>query len=336
MIVWMESCQRLPSSALMQQRYYMSGLAVMWYPTGGRNGGPCFGPATAQVDPWYPVPSGPLFLSGVRVSTIFVTQVICPTYNDLPQVGLFGNMGTLYIKSGGLYGTTLATAAGVYDGNIRYIAFECLIDPTVGYTRVYLDGVLVDALSLDNINTQPVGGGYWNGFSLGGNGTYPKMCDLLVADGTDPSGSGDDLHTIWMDARIDYIPVNGQGYSSQFVGSDEDSVDNYRQVSEVPPDEDVTFVYSDVPAIDAYTKAPYAVPLSTILGTAVYARGRKTDAGVEIAKVGLRSGSTNLMSPQQPLPVNYADVYLHVGHDPAGGPFTVAGIDGMQVVIEKV
>lgn len=332
MIVWTESAQR--GSAVITQRYG-SGSSPSWYSTGGRNDGPCFAPSSAQVTPRYPVPSGSLFLAGARLCNGIVNTVFCPTYNNAPQVGLYGDGGTLSIRRGGLYGTTLATAVNAYDLNVRYISFKCLIDPAVGYTRVYIDGVLVAALSLDDIDTQPATGGLWNGFEIGGSGTYPKMCDLLVADGTDPSGAGHDLHEIWMDARVDYLPSNGNGYSSQLVGQDGNSVDNYLQVDETSPDDDTTYVQSANPAIDGYTKAACPVAGATILGAAVYARGRKTDAGVAVARVGLRSGSTNLMSDAQALPVNYADVYAHVGHDPADGAFTRSGFDGMQVVVEK-
>ena len=85
-------------------------------------------------------------------------------------------------------------------------------------------------------------------------GIWMLVCDGLIADGTDPSGAGHDLHEIWMDARVDYLPVNGNGYSSQFVGSDSDSVDNYALLSEVTPDDDATYVQSAAPAIDGYTK----------------------------------------------------------------------------------
>jgi hypothetical protein len=230
-------------------------------------------------------------------------------------------------------GSVLASVSGVYHGGVSYLSLEVLIDPTVGHTRVYVDGAAVPELSLDNIDTQPFTTGFWDGFWCGSTG-WTKICDLLVADGTDPSGAGHDLHEIWMDARVDYVPGDGNGYSSQFVGSDADSVDNHELIKETTPDDDTTYVESADPAIDSYTHGP--VPAgATILGACVFARARKTDAGVAVMRVGLRSGSTNGMSDAQALAINYTDLYACIGHDPADGAFTKSSIDAMELVLEK-
>ncbi len=339
MIVWMDSCQRLRTDALASQRYGTASAA--WTATGGRNNGPRItvgvGFYAALVVPLHPPPSGSTFLLGCRLCSKPNTYPgwVGPTWEGAAQVGLeIAADGTLSIRVGPT-GTVLASAYAAYDGEVRYLSFEMGVDASAGYTRVYLDGVAIDYLCLDDLDTRPQVGGLWDGFYVGGS-WGPSFCDLLVADGTDPSGAGHDLHDIWMDARVDYLPVNGNGYSSEFVGEDADSVNNFAQVDETSPDDDTTYVESGVPAIDGYAKAACPAGTATVLGAAVYARGKKTDAGVAAAKVGLRSGSTNEMSDAQALAVHYADAYLHVGHDPDdGAAFTPSSFDAMEVVVEK-
>jgi hypothetical protein len=333
MLVWTESCQRLRTDALVQQRYGVGS----WLSTGGRNNGPRITTghyAQPGVYPQHPAPSGSVFLCGLRLCGLpnVYSGWVVPRWSGVSQVGIeIAADGALKVVGA----ATLATAPGAYDGNVRYLSVEIGIDPTAGYTRVWLDGVAVAALSLDNINTQLEGGGLWDSFYAGGT-WGPSFCDLMVADGTDPSGAGHDRHEIWMDARVDYLPANGNGYSSQFVGQDANSVDNYQQVDETTPDDDTTYVESPSAAVDGYTKSACPGADAAILGACVFARARKTDAGVAVVRVGLRSGSTNGMSDEQALSTDYADVYQHVGHDPDNGALTQTSLDACEIVIEKV
>jgi hypothetical protein len=334
MLVYTESGQRLASHDALRSEY--SGLQVEYFPTGGRNNGPafCFD-YVFPVYPQHPVPSGSAFLGGARLCGNSSGAVIAACWNGSGQVGVFVfNDGHLEIRTGttlSFMGTMLATtAAGFYDGAVRYLSFGANIDAAAGATGVFLDGVEVTALTLSGVNTKPQMGGLWNSFVNGG----VKICDLAVADGTDPSGTGDDVHDLWMEAAVDHKPGSGNGYASQMVGNDANSVDNYLLVREAPPDDDTTYVQSIDPAIDAYIKGAVRTG-ATILGTRVCARARKTDAGVALLKVGMRGSGTNTMGDEQALATSYVNIYQCFGHDPAGGALTKSALDAMEIVVEK-
>jgi hypothetical protein len=342
MLVWTESAQRLRTNPLVSQRYgtpYCGSVA-----TGGRADGPYVALDTLFY-PQKPVPSGPVFLAGARLCgfphySAAPSAVLAACWGGEVQVGVYlTQAGALSICSTGqgIGVVQLATTAnGVYDGAVRYLSFEATIDGSAGTTKVYLDGVELTDLTLTGAVTKPQAAGLWDSVRIGFEyGWWVPLCDLVIADGTDPSGTGLDLHEIWMDARVDYLPASGNGYSSQMVGSDADSTDNYLLVAETSPDDDTSYVESVEAAIDAYLKAACPLANATILGAAVHARAKKTDAGVASAKVGLRSGTTNLMGDSQALSTDYVDLYLHVGHDPAGGAFTQSSFDAMQAVVES-
>lgn len=335
-IVWLESFGRN-----FFQRYTTP--PQIWSATGGRNNGPRIADNLGAY-PKYPAPSGNTCLFHVRAfagysgsATQFGPCWGTGDFNTLQCCVCFQPGGTVSVRRGQSTVLAQTSLAGQYNCELREICFECVIDDTVGSTRVLIDGVEVPELTLTNVNTKAIAGGLWNSFWIkGAGGVGCVICDLCIADGTDPSGLGYDLHELQPEIRVDYRPAAGNGYSSQLVGQDSDSVNNYLNVDETgAPDNDTSYNQSDVPAIDGYTLGPVPVEGGTVIGCMATAVVRKTDAGTAIMKVGMRSGSTNLLGDAQALPVSWYDLYQHIQHDPNNGAWTEAVFNSSQVVIEK-
>jgi len=114
--------------------------------------------------------------------------------------------------------------------------------------------------------------------------------DLYVCD---DAGSAP-YNTFLGDCRVDTIRPNGNGTTSDFLGSDADSTDNYLHVDEVLPDGDTSYVESlTVGHIDLYTLESLPVTPGTIFGVQAVAIAKKDDAGARTGNHVLRTGATN-------------------------------------------
>lgn len=93
------------------------------------------------------------------------------------------------------------------------------------------------------------------------------------------------------DTRIVTSLPNGSGSSSDFIGSDGNSIDNYLLVDDPTPDEESTYVESNViGSKDIYTFPSIGTTGNSITALGVNVKCRKTDAGLKqlcsITKVG--------------------------------------------------
>ena len=106
---------------------------------------------------------------------------------------------------------------------------------------------------------------------------------------------------------VETILPNGNGYSSDFVGSDADSTDNYLLVDDpTTPDEDSTYVESPtVTEIDAYTFEDLVGDIGTIHGVEINTIAMKDDANTRTIKQITRPVSTNYEGSEHTLAENY-------------------------------
>ena len=168
-----------------------------------------------------------------------------------------------------------------------------------------------------------------------GSGVNVDYDDFYILD---DSGSAP-YNTFLGDIRVDTIRPNGNGTTSDFVGSDADSTDNYLLVDEVTPDGDTTYLKSSTPSeIDLHNLESLPVTPSVIFGVQPVCVCKKTDAGVRTARHVIRTGGTNYESG--------ADIYPsskeYIGFASLGGagmwqdnpntavPFVEADIDALE------
>lgn len=201
------------------------------------------------------------------------------------QVELVVNeTGHLYVTRNG---TTILgpTASPLSVDTWYYIEMAVTISDTVGTVEVRVNGSSV--LSGSGLDTKNTANASVNRLRLGpgpeGTATMPGMWldDLVVTDGALPGI-----------CKVAACAPNGNGTSSDFDGSDGNSVDNYALVDDTTPG-DSDFVSSSTPGDrDLYAVADIPTDASVVAVQAV-ARLGKTDAGPRSARITTRRAATN-------------------------------------------
>jgi len=125
------------------------------------------------------------------------------------------------------------------------------------------------------------------GASSSGNAAY--FDDIAVNDTTGSSNNS------WIgDHEVVLIKPNGNGNSSQFMGSDGNQTDNYLLVDEVPNDGDTTYVYSSTASyVDLYALSSLGFPpepTKYVVALVPFIVGKSVSSGS--GKVRIRSGTT--------------------------------------------
>ena len=212
------------------------------------------------------------------------------------RVALNGDTGQLYVNDNGNNNILGVSVQNIKKDNWYYIEVKATAKNALGAgdVEVRVNGetwITVSsgdtAISNEYINFVRIGGFF------SGTGTY---FTALVDDFyfTDTIGSAPQ-NTFLGDLRVDTLRPDGNGTTSDFVGSDANSVDNYLLVDETPShDGDTTYVESaTVNEIDLYTiESMPSTPL-TILGVQSCVIAKKDDAGVRTGNQIVRTGATN-------------------------------------------
>src|SRR3972149_102317 len=140
------------------------------------------------------------------------------------------------------------------------------------------------------------------------------------------------------DGKVVMLTPNGNGDSSQLVGNDGNSVDNYLLVDEIPPDVDTTHVESATATEkDLYGMTTYTLESGqTVLRLWVEARARELTAAGDGIQLGVKSGATESFSATRPIGTSYA---RYVGDDLKTDPNTAAawtqgGLDALQAGVK--
>jgi hypothetical protein len=151
------------------------------------------------------------------------------------------------------------------------------------------------------------------GFGSYGTGIY--FDDLYVAN-----EQGSVNNDFIGECRVRCLLPNGNGNSSQLVGSDGNSVNNYQLVDEATPDTTDYVFSSTVGDKDTYTFTDLPDTSGTVAGVQVSALGLKTDVGARTLAVVTRHASSEHDSIDLGLPtVTPAYVYEVQDTNPVAG-----------------
>lgn len=170
----------------------------------------------------------------------------------------------------------------------HHVEFKVYISTSsVGYTYLYLDGVLVGSATGQDWYIGPPAS-----YAIGGHGDSNfvdamDLDDVYMASTTD----GGIVDVIGPSEVRTFFPT-GNGNSSALVGSDADSTDNYLLVDELEPSTADYVGSATAGAKDTYTHAALAageVPMGVIIKS--YAA--KTDVNAKTFRALLRSGTTD-------------------------------------------
>lgn len=233
--------------------------------------------------------------------------------------------------------TTLATCPTIIPLNQwRYVEFKFTVDDTVGAYEVRIDGVT--EVSATGVDTREGGTGYVDRINFcGGQGTGDTATaslafdDIYICDGVDSGVAGCPNDDFLGDVRVEALFPTGNGNSSDFVGSDANSTDNYLLVDEVAYDDDTTYVESsNVSDEDTYTYSDLISASGTVYGAQMLPRARKTDTGLRSICSVTRLGATEEDSADKALNVSY-DYFPDIREaDPDGDQWTIANVNAAE------
>lgn len=233
------------------------------------------------------------------------------------QCGVFMNTdGTLSFRRGT---TNVATSATALSADTFYfVEFKVTINNSGSYEiRVnganVLSGSGVDTQQTANATANQV---LLNGLATGGSNGFDATAvyfdDLYICD-----SSGSTNNDFLGDIRVDAYLPNGNGNSSQMVGSDSNSTDNYLLVDDATQDGDSTYVQSSTAGEkDTYAFANMSHTPSSIYGVQVNMIAKKDDAGARSIASVVRSDGADTDGTTQALSTSYADYMQIVEQDP--------------------
>lgn len=215
-----------------------------------------------------------------------------------------------------------------------WYGFEMYVEvhDTAGVIKAWIDGLL--ELDVSGVDTRNGGSGFVNElfWSSSFAGQTARYDDLVIYDDqttatTAPIG----------DIRVETPLPNANGSSSQLVGSDGNSTDNYLLVDETPPNGDTDYVESStVGDKDTYNMGALAVTSGTILAVQARLYARKTDAGArQVTPVYRLSGGTEADGTTQNLASSYTSIIdTPQETKPGGGAWSIADVNGMEIGVK--
>lgn len=241
--------------------------------------------------------------------------------------------GLIQLSRGSSGAAILGTGTLVFQPLVwYYVELKVTINDTTGAYEVRVDGA--SQFSGTSADTQATANASADRFQFLGSGddnsSGPKQFDdLYVLDGT--GGSNDDFLG---DLRIQAIYPNGNGNSSQLVGSDGNSTDNYLLVDETQPN-DADYVESSTPGDkDTYTYGNLTPTAGSVYAVQPIPRAAKTDAGTrEIVSVARLSG-TEEDGPVQTLSASVQYLYDIRSTKPGGGSWSITDVNNAEFGIK--
>jgi hypothetical protein len=225
------------------------------------------------------------------------------------------------------------SVAGLLSSNVEnWIEVRVLGSTTVGQVEVRMNGAPTPVLNLTGVHT---GSATYDEIVLrtGGSGTRDFSAFYYVeVDATAPN-------TFLGHIRFGIPVPNGNGNSSQLVGSDGNSVDNYLLVDDPPltHDGDSTYVQSaTVGEKDTYGMSNLPTPALSIVAVCPLIIAKKTDAGSRAIKaVVRRSGTDYDAAVEHFLSTSYASYKQALLVDPStSAAWTEAGVNAMELGVK--
>lgn len=257
------------------------------------------------------------------------------------EIGTGFHVGVWIDSSGRLSvrrSTTLlgSTYAVPYPAGYHFLELAATIHDSAGEYELRLDGDTI--LSGSGVDTRNGGAGIVDrihiagGVNTGDGATMSySLADLYVCDGVDSGVAGAPNDDFLGDVRVERLLPNGNGNSSDLVGTDADSTDNYLHVDETPPDDDTSYVESSTAGDeDTYAYADLTPAAGSVLGVQLVPRARKTDAGARTIASVTRLGTSEEDSADKTLASSYAYLPDIREADPDGNQWTISNVNAAE------
>ncbi len=243
----------------------------------------------------------------------------------------------LQLRRGNESGTILASSPTTYElGVYRHIQMQATIADSGGTCIVRQDNVEVINYTGDTRNggTNLTIDRVTFSASFTNAGHYD---DVWVCDGVDDTAvSGRPDNTFLGDLKVEVLIPNGDGASSQWLGSDGNSVQNYLLVDDVPPNTSDYVASNTAGNRDLYAMSDLSAAAATVYAVRSSVYGAKSDAGPANLKLAMRESSgTVTLSPDQVMATTYLMYFDAMRRaKPSGGPWTIAEVNALQVGVE--
>lgn len=223
-------------------------------------------------------------------------------------------------------GTTLGDGTAVLiNDQWYYIEIKVTISDTVGVAVVRVNGVL--DINLSSQDTRNGATGIIDTVEFEDHVAGVYIDDFYVADTSGGAPQNDFLG----DIRVEALYPNANGNTSNLVGSDGNSTDNYLLVDEAAPNGDTDYVESStVGDKDTYNYGALTPTSGTVFGVQIVPYARKTDAGVRSIKSVARHSATEVDGPEKTLNTTY--IYLPDVREtkPGGGAWSISDVNGAE------
>jgi hypothetical protein len=272
---------------------------------------------------------------------IKATSIPPTTGERLPMIGFYQggteqtsiNMessGAIVARRGSISATAYATSSTQFVAGVwYYLELKIVFHGTTGSLSLHVNGVQDTGINLSNVNTITTGNAYADAFRIGGNqyGNAPGMYfdDLYLCD-----DQGSTNNNFLGDCRVEALFPSGNGNSSQLVGSDSNSTDNYLLVDEADPSTSDYVESSTVGDKDTYTYGNLTPTTGTVYAVQIIPHAAKTDAGTRSIASVARLSSTEVDSADKTL--SSTATYLPDIREtkPGGGAWTISDVNSAE------
>lgn len=204
-------------------------------------------------------------------------------------------------------GTTLSTSTYAMPiSSYVYLEFKATIDDATGSYELRINGSTITSGS--GVDTKNTANASADRVYLALATSTASAPDIYIDDVYICDGSGSVNNDFLGDCRVDACFPNGNGNSSQFVGSDGNSTDNYALVDEASMNSDTDYVESStVSDKDTYAVSNLSHSPTDIFGIQINLFAKKSDAGIRSIQPVIRSGGADTDGTARVLSTDYTD-----------------------------
>ncbi len=234
-------------------------------------------------------------------------------------------------------GTVLATSVTLIPlAAWTYIELKILISDTVGTIDMVINGTTETLTFASGSNgsqdTRNGGNATADRFRMGDasvalNNFSDLYDDIYVCDGT----GGAPTNTFLGDVRCEALFPSGNGNTSNLVGNDGNSTDNYLLVDETSPNSDTDYVESaTVGDKDTYAFTNLTPTVGTVYGVVIAPFQRKSDAGTRKTCSIARLSGTEEDSADKTMSNTYIYQPDIRETKPGGGAWTISDVNSTE------
>jgi len=216
-------------------------------------------------------------------------------------------------------------------GDWIWVEVKTRVNDVTGFMEVRVNGAVVASFVGDTVNSTVAGANVGITSLLLNGVNSSAIDDVYVSDTAGAAPFNDYLN----DVQVETLVPNGNGASSQFVGSDGNSVDNYLLVDELPAVDSDRVESSTVGQRDVYTFTDPAAGVGEVLAVMPCVAVSKTVAGPANIKIVDRlAGGVERVSAAKPvLNLGWRTAGPYVA-DASGAAWTPATVASSQFGVE--